>query len=271
MKTGKVLVVGILTGFLFLSGGISHVSAAVIQTPSSNEGMTAGAGSGKLVFGVDYSDVLDRKFETSGSGTNSAKGARVTGSKQVHAKVLYAVNQYLNIYGKVGGSDWKDKLNLNNGSQIEVEYKMALSWGIGANGGVSFSKNWQIFYDLQFLSTPSADVQEIRVTQKANSTASGNIEVSQFHLALGIGKEFHTYYDWASVIFPYIGISMSTLRMDHNAVTWSTGTFGDELEEDQLFGVFAGIRFANESNWTLELQGRVGDESSISASVDYRF
>ncbi len=260
--------IGILIA-LFLLGG-SHAWASLIEMPL-NSATTTRDESRKVNFGIDYSDVFDRQLDSSGSGGASAKGARITQANQIHAKVIYVVNQYLNIYGKLGGTSWKEKITQNNGAQILVNYKTSFSWGLGSTGGIRFAQDWKVFYDLQYLAMPNADVSDITVTGRTTTTKTGSIDTNEFHIALGTGHEFHTYSQLASVVFPYIGVVFSTLTIDHNAITWSSGTFTDRLSEDSNFGVFAGIRFANESNWTLRVEGRIGDESSVSVSLDYLF
>lgn len=265
----------IARGFLLLLwGGLTSadVFAAIVETPLNSPVTTAGAGSGKVVFGIDYSVVGDRQLDGAGGGRSDVSGARITTGAQHHAKMVYAVNQYLNIYAKLGLTEWDEKVSINTGSVIKINFDRAVSWGIGATGGARFSQNWQAFYDLQFLATPSADVASIqRVGGGANNTQSGSVDVNEFHLSLGTGREFHTYYEWASVIFPYIGITFSTFAIDHNAVTWSSGSLSDKLETNQNFGLFAGIRIANDSNWVIRLEGHIGDENSFSTSLDYRF
>lgn len=253
---------------LFLGG--SHAWASLVEMPL-NSATTTRDESGKVGFGIDYSDVFDRQLGSSGSGSTSAKSARITQANQIHAKVIYAINQYLNIYGKLGGTGWKEKIAQNNGAQILVNYKTGFSWGLGSTGGIRFAQDWQVFYDLQYLAMPSADVSDITVTQGTTTIQTGSIDTQEFHIALGTGREFHTYSQLASIVFPYMGVVFSTLTIDHNAITWSTGSFNDRLSEDFNFGVFAGIRFANESNWTLRVEGRIGDESSVSVSLDYLF
>lgn len=248
----------------------SHAWASLVEIPL-NSSTTTGDGTGKVDFGIDYSDVFDRQLASSGSGGSSASSGRITQASQVHAKIIYAVNQYLNIYGKLGGTQWKEKFSQNNGAQILANYKTGFSWGLGTTGGIRFAQDWQVFYDLQYLTMPSVDVSTITVSGNSTSTHTGSIDTQEFHVALGAGREFHTYSQWASVIFPYLGVVFSTLTVDHNSITWSTGSFNDRLHEDTNFGVFAGIRFANESNWTLGIQGRVGDESTVSVSLDYLF
>ena len=247
-----------------------------VEPPLNQEVSTGGAGNGKVVFGVNYTDVFDRQLDGSGSTGNTASSGNVTSANQVHAKLVYAINQYLNIYGKLGGASWKDKLLLNNGGKLQIDYKTGFSWGLGAEGGRRFSKEWQVFYDLQFLSTPNANVSKITDGGRSTSSISGNIDVNEFQLAFGVGREFHTYYDWAQLIFPYAGISFSIFSVDHNGISWTrsgggTGAFSGKLNEDQNVGLFAGIRFANESNWVLRLEGHFVDETSFSAMLDYRF
>ncbi len=263
--------IGILIA-LFLGGAglSSHAWASLVELPLNNSTTTSDR-NGKVDFGIDYSDIFDRQLESSGSGGSSASGGRITQANQVHTKVIYAVNQYLNIYGKLGASQWKEKVSQNNGAQIAVNYKTGFSWGLGTAGGIRFAQDWQVFYDLQYLATPSIDVSTITLPDRTTSIHTGSINAQEFHLALGAGREFHTYSQWASVIFPYLGVVLSTLTIDHNSITWSSGSFNDRLHEDSKFGLFAGIRFANESNWTLRFEGRVGDESSVSLSLDYLF
>ena len=265
----EILALGAAIGVSF------NAFALTIETPLNSEVTTAGLGSGKVVVGLDYSKILDRQLDGSGSASGQAKSGRITSSNQVHVKAVYSVNQYLNLYGKLGGSDWSDKLVLNNGSQIETDYEMALSWAVGANGGRQFSKNWQLFYDIQFLMARHADVSAVTDGGRNTGSTGGSVDVDEFQVALGIGKEIHTYYEWASVIFPYVGVTYSTFNIDHRGLAWQrtgfTGSFEGELDADYNFGVFTGIRIANQSNWLLRFEARFLNETAFTAGLDYRY
>ena len=267
----KGLTIGSLLAFVSFASWIGATSVELPLDPDLVK-----SGKAKVAVSVDFSDIYERQLGSSGSGLRSVSSGQITDSNQFHGKILYALNQYLNLYAKAGLTNWSEELLFNDGGKTAIKFNSAPSWGVGSTGGIKFaSGKWQVFYDLEYLSAINADVSSIVEAVRTITSRTGKADLNQFHVALGLGHEFHTDYEWAERIFPYIGVKYSLLTVEHGTITWSGGgtdfSITDDVDEDNNWGLVAGLRVGNYSNTTLRLEGRLFDELALTLAVDYRF
>lgn len=103
------------------------------------------------------------------------------------------------------------------------------------------------------------------------------VEYQEWQLAAGISKELEglfgfEYYlpeDW--IFVPYAGVKYSDVRVTGKAYVSGTSYNNEDINSDNIFGVFLGCDVLATEDLSVGLEARFIDEQGFTFSVNYRF
>ncbi|MFH1778321.1 MAG: hypothetical protein ABH952_12360 [Candidatus Omnitrophota bacterium] len=237
------------------------------------EGFTAYIGDpiqtiGKKKIAVSTEGCFVTKRDT--KDCNGTK-AVIDESNQIGVKLTYGIADTFDIYGKLGSADWEVTID----GDVKYDYQSDIYFGFGARFLFPLKTSFFIGTDIEYIHNSNVGVNSMGYAGETALTSWGgkggfrNLQVSLF-----AGKEVEIN-DKVSII-PYTGFCYDRFRYDIGAsnfytTSWSVSTTEGEFEGDKDYGVFLGTSVAANEHWSFNVEGRFVAETTIAASVSYRF
>ncbi len=231
-------------------------------------------GAMKVEVSGEYNSILDKDIKKNGTITNgnASTGGEVRESTQGYAKVSMGMNDWANIYAKLGTANFEEKLKWNNGKSQTIEYEYGLLWGIGANGLYDLGNNLGIGGDIQ-VDMWYNDLKSLKGDDSPALINSGSIKSLEFQTAVYLTYAIEVATDLKVV--PYVGGCYSYFKAAIDSTisysdTSDTYTRGD-AEGDDAFGLLAGTKIAVGKNLSVNVEGRFISETAVTAGLSYKF
>ena len=187
-------------------------------------------------------------------------------------KVSYPIQDKAEIYCVFGLAH--GKLDEQK-SGVDVEYTLepASIWGLGARVPVyEFENGVRVGLDARYRqASPKVDKVKINGTKYKRDdpgTSDFEFEYHEWQVAAGLSKEFMTVH---GQIVPYGGVKYSDTIVRSKSIVLSTTYETDDVNSDNVFGIFVGCEFYPMDDMSFMLEGRFLDETSLTAGMSYRF
>jgi opacity protein-like surface antigen len=261
----------VLTGVIFFCLVICGISSADTIGNSSDILLPPGRGvysaeMGDFIslnVGFDMDFLIEKKFK---SASNICTDQELKGVYYM-GKLSCTLFDRIQPYATLGFSDlemeWKE-----NATTMKVDANTAFAWGAGFKAYL-----WEfqglglkVFSAASFRTTKPSTMESVSF----GSVSGGTLTEKKFYVmerqaALGINRAFNLP-GYSSITFvPYGGVTYSEttarVRITRDGVTYNTGADGQK----ENVGVFFGTDFVIMDNVSLNLEGRVNDQKSVSA------
>jgi len=246
-----------------------HVRAASVGSPETQ-------GKGKLSVGAEWSYIFNRDLDfkkarrPSGHDSDMPINFKISRGRNVAGKVSYGIFDSLDVYIKLGATNYNLKGDVYVGDTKHVDENLSSGgsflYGAGLKWAQELKKGWIIGCDVQYLtSDQKLDFSATNVISGAVATAQyTDCRIQEWHVAPYIAKKIANFT-------PYLGARYSDLRMDQSNPNdpnrWNNLVF----IADYNVGVFTGIDWNLGKGFKLNVEGRFVDETAMSVGLAYRF
>jgi opacity protein-like surface antigen len=258
---------------------------------ASAAGRAETQGRNKVSVSIDQEILFNRDMELeNGLYWNIPSGRTIGYTEEIDplystmAKVSYGVLDNLDIYLRLGTSDYNSKCSYaetgtvggvptgDDVGTIEINGENAFAWAIGAKGAYNLTKSWILGCDIQYLRHEN-DLKvndswtQYNVDGSVWGTGSddytGKVTFQEWHVAPYVALKLGNFV-------PYIGGKYSDLRTDYK-LDWPPDNNKPEFKADHNFGVFLGTDYKIGKNFSINLEGRFVDETAMSFGATYGF
>lgn len=261
--------VAVLFGIMVTFGSALPAWAASVGVPSATT-------ENRFEASVEYSQTFNLDLEA-GSGTTD----EISSGSQTHARLGYALFDWLQPYAKLGVAEFDEDLgNVDIAGlgrrNINLEYDGAFSWGGGLSGIYRFDNGWFVGYAGEYLVSSNELDRAVESGETATRVA-GEADVTEWH---GAGFAGYTFplgdqEDRSNGLSVYIGGRYSEFEAESDGLEYdvSTGTTQilGETDSDDNFGVFAGTTLRMGKHWRLAVEGRFVDETAVTGQATLTF
>ena len=226
-------------------------------------------GAMKVRLDGEYNGIFDRDIDSSGAMT----GGEIQESHQGYAKLAVGINDWANVYAKLGVANLEQKLNWNVPSSYTIEYEYGPLWGIGGNALHNFGNNFGIGTDVQF-NMWFTDADSISGTNSPTFINKGSLKNWDFQTALYVTYTYEVGAEYK--IIPYAGGYYSNFQADiDDTIRYQDSggtqyTVGDSEAEDNL-GILVGMNVQFSENMAFNLEGRFIAETAATVGASYKF
>lgn len=246
------------------------------QAGAAGVGLPSGSTEKRFEAMVEYSRMFDRDLEADAGSTDE-----ISLSNQAHARLSYALFDWLQPYVKLGVSEFAEDLdNVNivglGRRNINMEYDWAFSWGGGLSGIYRLENGWFVGYAGEYL-TSSNELDSASESGEKATRVAGEGDFSEWHGAGFFGYTFDlgAQGDRSSKLSLYAGGRYSEFKIKNDGLQYdvSTGTtlITGETDGDDNAGVFLGAAWQLGDNWKVAAEGRFIDETAVTGQVTFKF
>lgn len=219
-------------------------------------------GESPFTVGVELDFVTERELDVSG------EDVAVDKLNWYSAKIAYAFEDKVELYCLLGAADGEFSEKYA-GVDLLYETETEFAWGLGATVLLNeFENGIRLGLDGRYRQVePSVDKVNLNGTEysiPSGSVTSIDIEYSEWQIALGISKEINSFV-------PYGGIKYSDVEASMKATISGTTYTTDDVDSDNVFGIFIGCDFLANENFSIGVEGRFIDETAFSVRGVYRF
>jgi opacity protein-like surface antigen len=222
-----------------------------------------------LNAGFDAELINERKFDSS---DNVSTGQKLEGVYYM-AKLSCTLFDRIQPYITAGISDLEMTWLAGADGAVKIEAGTAGAWGGGLKAYLWKFEGMglKIFSTASFRITKSDSPRTVIVAGDTNNITEDRFHIYEKQATLGISKEFFIPgYEEASIV-PYCGIAWSDtiarVKVVHNTNPINAGVDGNK---DNI-GLFLGADFIFVDNLSLNIEGRLIDQKSISAGFTALF
>jgi opacity protein-like surface antigen len=249
-------------------------------------------GQNKFSIGVNQEFVFNRDMKLDKSwywsmpaGRNIDVKEKVDSLYRTMGKVSYGLLDNLDVYVKLGVSDFKTKNSYSETGAglgddvgtIKLNGKNAFAWGVGTKGTIALAESWIIGCDIQYLNhknklkgrdswtqyNPDGSIFEID-----GDDITGNVTFHEWHVAPYVAYKIGNFV-------PYVGGKYSDMRMHYKTKYVNTAVTPDDnkpkFKADDNVGIFCGMNYNVGQHLMLNVEGRFIDETAMSFGASYRF
>lgn len=232
-------------------------------------------GQGKIAVAAEWDTIFQRdlKFQSASRPphheNDQPENFRINGGNNYVGKVTCGIFDFLDVYLKFGAANYTlDGDVFVNGTKAVTEdlsARAAFLYGGGATVAYEIKDGWIIGLDAQYLAS------DHKLDFSATS-ASGTVTEATYDSCLI--QEWHAapYVAWKIARFtPYVGGRYSDMRLDqkdpNDPKRWNYLHFRAENN----IGLFAGTDWNLGDHFSLNIEGRLIDETALSVGAAYRF
>jgi len=258
---------------------------------ASAAGRAETQGRNKVSVGIDQEILFNRDMKLeNGLYYNIPVGRTISDTEKIDqvystmAKVSYGVLDNLDIYLRLGTSNYNSKYNysetgtvggLPTGADIgtvKTKGEYGFAYGVGAKGTYDLTKSWILGCDIQYLRhTNDLKINDSWTQYNVDGSVwgtgsddyTGKVTVQEWYVAPYVAFKLGNFV-------PYVGGRYSDLRTDYK-LDWSPDNNKPEFRADHNFGVFLGTDYKIGKNFSINLEGRFVDETAMSFGATYGF
>jgi hypothetical protein len=231
----------------------------------------------KVAVGAEGNFMFDRDIKAGGSSTS---GTTITSFElsevdQEYGKVTLGVTDYVNIYGKFGGSKIGEaKLKFSSGEDVKVESDNNFLYGGGFNAVYKMGNEGKYFIGLNGdFSFYKVDTEKLDITGTSVSNVNGEIKNKEYQIAGYAGMRWGINENVALV--PYAGVFWNKFNTKTGGVKYTasgteyTLTYDNDADDEVGVGVGADVELFK--NFTLNVEGRFVTGNAVSFGGTYKF
>jgi opacity protein-like surface antigen len=183
-------------------------------------------------------------------------------------KISYTMADKVDLYCLLGAAagEFSEKYT---GVDLEYDTETEFAWGVGATVLLyEFENGLRLGLDGKYRQVePDID----KVTLNGVSYSPGDVGISDFsaeysewQVAVGISKELGQFV-------PYGGIKYTDVEASTEATISGTTYKTDDVNSDEIFGIFIGCDFLPTEDISIGVEGRFIDETAVTVAAAYRF
>ena len=168
-------------------------------------------------------------------------------STYYNARIAYGFSDRFEVYGRIGAADLDGKVTYG-GATAELSGSSRLAWGLGAQGILYDAGKWNLGGDATYFAHSGHKFGAVNIT---------GVDWAEWHIAAVATGTFEQ-------IHPYGGVRYSDFKVN------ADGYSGSDKAKNKC-GVFAGLGFAINDQWSAYGEGRFIDETAFGGGVRYTF
>lgn len=225
-------------------------------------------GKGKIAIAAEQNLVFSREMEYGQFTQLDIKDAY-----QWYGKGSYGVNEYFNVYTKIGMSDLEHKMR-DGGNDFDIEYDLGPLWGVGVLVATPRWHGLSIGFDSQYAGW-YVEVESLKYNQERSADEIGSVLVTEIQQTLFIS--YNVEVGEKSRLLPYVGLSYLYLNNEtKDTIVYDTsqgsGTMDFNLDNTEDFNVYIGADFICGENVSLTMEGTLFyDNRGFMSAFSYRF
>lgn len=224
----------------------------------------------KFGIGLDQEFMSSRDLKFKSSNMEFLPGLEMVNSeiKNMHRTTIkgsFGVFDFLDVYVNLGAAQYEGKKELELGGVTQERDKFkarrGLAYGGGLKGTYVFKNGFLIGGDLQYLSHKRKFQETATDAITGEKEAiKGNVIFQEWQVAPYIGMKIG---NWT----PYLGMKYSDVKVKFKD---EEGDWFKFMAKDKV-GAFLGTDWRVSKHWRLNIEGRLVDETAVSAGITYRF
>lgn len=240
----KVLLVSLLSSLMLF---VNQSLAAPIGNPAK---VFKGE---EKVFSVGYEGdfVFDRDLEDDSEIETNSHTARIG----------YTLKDMAEAYVVLGAIDGKIKGN-EAGTDYEVESSQGFLWGIGGTLPIHEFENGVRVGAAGKYRRSNPDIDKVSVGEVSVALSDSDLVYQDWVVALGAAYPL----EWGA---PYIGVKYSDVSLSDFTIAGTT--IDDDLQSDNVVGIFVGLDLNVKESVKLNVEGRFIDETALTVQADIKF
>jgi opacity protein-like surface antigen len=240
-------------------GYISVANAAPVGNPAKS---ILEKGDTSFKIGVELDFVTERDLDVSDEDVS------IEELNWYAAKISFSITNRVEPYILLGaaGGEFTEKYT---GVDLTYETETDFAWGIGTTILLYELENGiRVGLDGRYRSV-EPNIDKIILNNVSYSPGDVGIsdfsaEYSEWQIAFGVSKEFGQFV-------PYGGIKYTDVEASMQATISGTTYKTDDVNSDDVIGIFVGCDFLPIENFSINVEGRFIDETAFSVALNYRF
>jgi len=183
-------------------------------------------------------------------------------------KISYAMADKVEVFCLLGAAEGEFSEKYT-GVDLKYDTETAFSWGLGATAFLyEFDNGIRVGLDGRYRQA-EPDIDKVTLNGVSYSPGEAGIsdfsaEYREWQVALGLSKEIGQFV-------PYGGIKYSDVETSMQATISGTTYKTDDINSDDVVGIFVGCDFLPTKNLSIGVEGRFIDETAFTVSMNYRF
>jgi outer membrane protein W len=229
-------------------------------------------GEQKITGALEWSYVISRDLEFKNATGGSSADIQLRDYKIDHgynaaAKIIYGALRGVDVYAKIGISDYEIKGDTYSGGVKSTSDKLSMNnsflGGVGVKMAYEHENGWIFGVDLQYsTSKHKANLNATNTSGSESSTSYKDARMHEWHIAPYAATK---YFDFT----PYIGVRYSQALIKIKGPNNSSAFEDMKLDADDNFGIFIGTDYRIGDRFKLNLEGRFLDETAITLGASY--
>jgi len=183
------------------------------------------------------------------------------------AKLAYTFADRLDVYVLLGMIDEAEVDEKVGSDSYKYFFDEDFSWGIGATFLVhEFENGIKLGADAKYR-VAEADLTALDINgtkYEISDITDVQGDYDEWQIALGIAKQLGKFV-------PYAGVKYSDVELQAKGTIAGTTYETNNVNSEEVIGVFVGISFLPKDNFSINLEGRFIDETAFSLGCNYRF
>lgn len=260
---------------LLLTMSVFLLSSAVYAGSIGNK--IEPVGNMKFAATAEGNFIFDRDIKAGGSSTS---GSTITGFEfsevnQAYSKLILGVSDYVNIYGKLGGSKIGEaKSKFSSGEDVKVESDNNFLYGGGFNAVYKLGNEKKYFVGLSGdFSFYKVSAENLDVTGTSVSNVSGELKNKEYQIGGYAGMRMDVNDNVAFI--PYAGVFWNKFNTKTDGIKYTSSgteftlTFNNNADDEVGVGIGADVELFK--NFTLNVEGRFAAGNAVSFGGTYKF
>jgi len=229
---------------------------------------------GSVKISLDAESIIERKLK----GASGVTDAEMEGEWYLIRFGYPMLEDVLEPYVKFGLShletSWKE-----SGVDLKIKGDNDLAWGIGARFlayEIPRYNNLKFVIDGQYRNT-NPDIDAVAVNDPSRTVTASEFKISEWQISGIVSMEFplgkRKRYGKSDIysIIPYVGLAYSDCKVEGKFTHSSTDYDIGDAESDDKVVLITGCDFVCPKNMSLNAEGRLIGETSVSGGATFKF